>query len=84
MGSSQYRGGPVTRGSIVAPGVIGSGSSCACSIKGGPPASVGTALYAIPPSYAATLPHKMPPMHQGIIYKIYKNFSLKRIFTLID
>ncbi|CAG9768910.1 unnamed protein product [Ceutorhynchus assimilis] len=65
MSSSQYRGGPVTSGSIVAPGVIGSGSSCACSVKGAPTGSVGTALYAIPPSYAATLPHKMTPMHQG-------------------
>lgn len=67
MTSSQYRGGPVTTGSIVAPGVIGSGSSCACSVKGAPQgsASVGTALYAIPPSYAATLPHKITPLHQG-------------------
>lgn len=66
MSSSQYRGGPVTTGSIVAPGMIGSASSCACSVKGAPAGSMGgTALYAIPPNYAATLPHKMTSMHQG-------------------
>lgn len=66
MSSNQYRG-PVSAGSIVAPGMIGSGSSCACSIKGAPQGSASaTALYAIPPSYAATLPHKVP-VHQGAI-----------------
>ncbi|XP_050293092.1 protein artichoke [Anthonomus grandis grandis] len=65
MSSNQYRGGAVTSGSIVAPGhMIGSGSSCACSVKGAPP------LYAVPRSYTATLPHskmttqvpmRMPP-----------------------
>ncbi|XP_066150409.1 chaoptin [Euwallacea fornicatus] len=63
MSSSQYRGGPVTTGSIVAPGMIGSGSSCACSVKGAP---AGSALYAVPPSYAATLPHKMAIHQQGV------------------
>ncbi|XP_076250172.1 uncharacterized protein LOC143190010 [Rhynchophorus ferrugineus] len=67
MSANQYRS-PVSAGSIVAPGMVGSGSSCACSVKGAPQgsASPATALYAIPPSYAATLPHKMQ-MPQGAI-----------------
>lgn len=74
MSSSQYRGGPVTTGSIVAPGMIGSASSCACSVKGAPAGSMGgTALYAIPPNYAATLPHKMTSMHQGVCVLIWSN-----------
>ncbi|KAL1505524.1 hypothetical protein ABEB36_005070 [Hypothenemus hampei] len=63
ISNSQYRGGPVTTGSIVAPGIIGSGSSCACSVKGGPTASVATPMYAIPPSYATTMPHKIAAVH---------------------
>ncbi|KAJ8965008.1 hypothetical protein NQ314_004406 [Rhamnusium bicolor] len=52
MTSNQYNGPPV-----MTPGMMGAGSSCACSIKGAPP------VYAVPPTYApgysATLPHKL-------------------------
>lgn len=40
----------------MAMGMVGPGSSCACSVKGAP------AVYAVPP-YGATLPHKMAPGH---------------------
>lgn len=50
MTTNQYRGGPM------AMGVVGPGSSCACSVKGAPV----TPVYAVPP-YSATLPHKMAP-----------------------
>lgn len=57
MSSNQYRGGPLANGGTVLGPVVGAGSSCACSVKGGAP------IYAIPPSYgtgySATLPHKV-------------------------
>ncbi|XP_060524393.1 protein artichoke isoform X2 [Cylas formicarius] len=68
MSSNQFRG-PMAAGStiMVPDGMIGSGSSCACSVKGVPPGKQPhvPALYTIPPGYAATLPHKN--IHPGIM-----------------
>lgn len=51
MSSNQFSGPPT-----LPPGMVGSGSSCACSVKGAP------TVYAVPPyaaGYSSTLPHKM-------------------------
>ncbi|XP_056635571.1 protein artichoke isoform X1 [Diorhabda sublineata] len=55
MTSNQYRGGPLATANPMV-GVVGPGSSCACSVKGAP------SVYAVPPyaaAYSATLPHKV-------------------------
>ncbi|XP_072380256.1 uncharacterized protein [Diabrotica undecimpunctata] len=55
MSNNQYRGGPIAAGNHMV-GVVGPGSSCACSVKGAP------SVYAVPPyaaAYSATLPHKI-------------------------
>ncbi|KAJ8918975.1 hypothetical protein NQ315_016879 [Exocentrus adspersus] len=52
MTGNQFSGSPVG----IPPGVVGSGSSCACSVKGAP------TVYAVPPyaaGYSSTLPHKL-------------------------
>ncbi|KAG5872135.1 hypothetical protein JTB14_013606 [Gonioctena quinquepunctata] len=54
MTNNEYRGGPLANGGPM--GVVGPGSSCACSVKGAQP------VYAVPSyaaAYSATLPHKM-------------------------
>lgn len=61
MTGNQYRGGPLANGTpVMGPPVVGAGSSCACSVKGGAP------LYAVSPTYgagySATLPHKVQNM----------------------
>ncbi|XP_074033247.1 uncharacterized protein [Leptinotarsa decemlineata] len=56
MTSNDYRGGPLANGGPMA-GMVGPGSSCACSVKGNQP------VYAVPSygaAYSATLPHKLP------------------------
>lgn len=59
MTGNQYRGNP---GGPVVGAPLGAGSSCACSVKGGP-------IYPMTgygPGYAATLPHKMQnPVRPG-------------------
>lgn len=69
MTGNQYRGGPLANGTpVMAPGVVGAGSSCACSVKGAAP------VYAVPPAYgpnySATLPHKIsgPPSTRAATY----------------
>ncbi|CAH0559320.1 unnamed protein product [Brassicogethes aeneus] len=59
MTSNQYRGGTLPNGTPVMP-VMGPGSSCACSVKGGAPP-----VYAYGPGYASTLPHKMSTLGAG-------------------
>lgn len=56
MTNNQLRG-PMPNGTPM--GMVGPGSSCACSIKGAPP------VYAVTPYTAAyaTLPHKMATGH---------------------
>lgn len=51
MSNNQFNGPPV-----LPPGIVSSGSSCACSVKGAP------TVYAVPPyaaGYSSTLPHKL-------------------------
>lgn len=55
MSGNQYKN-PMMNATPMGP-MMGPGSSCACSVKGVPP------IYSVPPSYSATLPHKIsgPP-----------------------
>ncbi|RZC37409.1 chaoptin [Asbolus verrucosus] len=60
MTGIQYRGGPLANGNpVMGPPVVGAGSSCACSVKGGAPVYPIAPGYG--PGYSATLPHKMQP-----------------------
>ncbi|KAF5302482.1 hypothetical protein FQR65_LT08572 [Abscondita terminalis] len=74
MTQNQYRGGPLANTAVIAPPGMGTGSNCACSVKGAPPA-----IYAVPPSftagYASTLPHKFNMSGQPNVRPAYSTMG---------
>ncbi|KAK4881689.1 hypothetical protein RN001_005008 [Aquatica leii] len=74
MTQNQYRGGPLASAAVIAPPGMGTGSNCACSVKGAPPA-----IYAVPSSfttgYASTLPHKFNMSGQPNIRPAYSTMG---------
>ncbi|KAF5305510.1 hypothetical protein FQA39_LY01601 [Lamprigera yunnana] len=74
MTQNQYKGGPLTGAAVIGPTGMGSGSNCACSVKGGTPT-----IYAVPssftPGYASTLPHKFNMSGQHAVRPAYSTMG---------